>query len=78
MVQRLYNLSFPEAVTLLLGGEQRIEYRQSGGNKEPEPQKPFELPPANSDMRRVFAYLIKQRFINRDVVTCFAKAKVAL
>lgn len=76
LVQRLYHLSFPEAVTLLLGGEQRIEYRQSSGNKEPEPQKPFELPPPNSDMRRVFAYLIKQRFINRDVVTCFAKAKM--
>lgn len=76
LVQRLYNLSFPEAVTLLLGGEQRIEYQQNDGSKEPEPRKPFELPPANSDMRRVFAYLIKQRFINRDVVTCFAKAKL--
>ena len=76
LVQRLYHLSFPEAVTLLLGGEQRIQYRQSDGSKEPEPRKPFELPPANSDMRRVFAYLIKQRFIDRDVVTCFAKAKM--
>ncbi len=76
LVQRLYNLSFPEAVTLLLGGDQRIEYRHNDGSKEPEPRKPFELPPANSDMHRVFAYLIKQRFINRDVVTCFAKAKM--
>lgn len=76
LVQRMYNLSFPEAVTLLLGGEQRIEYRHSDGNKESKPKKPFKLPPANSDMRRVFAYLIKQRFIDRDVVTCFAKAKM--
>ncbi len=76
LVQRLYNLSFPEAVTLLLGGKQRIEYRHNDGSKEPEPQKPFELPPANSDMRRVFAYLIKQRFIGRDVMNCFAKAKL--
>lgn len=76
LVQRLYHLPFPEAVILLLGGEKRIEYRHNDGSKEPEPQKPFELPPANSDMRRVFAYLIKQRFIDRDVVTCFAKAKM--
>ena len=76
LVQRLYKLSFPDAVTLLLGGEQKIEYRQSGGNREPEPKKPFSLPPPNSDMRRVFAYLIKQRFIDRNVVACFAKAKL--
>ena len=76
LVQRLYKLSFPDAVTLLLGGEQKIEYRQSGGNREPEQKKPFSLPPPNPDMRRVFAYLIKQRFISRDVVSCFAKAKL--
>ena len=76
LVQRLYNLSFPEAVTLLLGGEQGVEYQQSDRNKTPEPRKPFELPPANSDMRRVYAYLIKQRFISRDVITHFAKAKM--
>lgn len=76
LVQRLYHLSFPEAVTLLLGGEQRIEYLQSNGNKEPEPRKPFELPPANSDMRRVFAYLIKQRCISREVLSEFAREKL--
>lgn len=76
LVQRLYNLSFPEAVTLLLGGEQGVEYQQSDRNKTPEPRKPFELPPANPDMRRVFAYLIKQRFIGRDIVTHFAKKKM--
>lgn len=76
LVQRLYNLSFPEAVTLLLGGEQGAEYQQSDRNKTSEPRKPFELPPANSDMRRVYAYLIKQRFISWDVITHFAKAKM--
>lgn len=34
----------------------------------------FALPPANKDMRRVFAYLIKHRSIARDVVAHFAKA----
>ena len=36
--------------------------------------KPFALPPANKEMRRVFAYLIKHRGIARDVVAHFAKA----
>jgi hypothetical protein len=75
LVRRLYNLSFPEAVTLLLGGERGIEYRQ-GGNKEPEQKKLFELPPANANMHRVFAYLIKHRFIDRDVISWFARAKM--
>lgn len=75
LVRRLYNLSFSNAVTLLLGGERGIEYRQSG-NKETEPKKTFMLPPANTDMRRVFAYLVKQRFIDRHVVAWFAKAKM--
>ena len=34
----------------------------------------FALPPANKDMRRVFAYLIKHRSIARDVVARFVKA----
>jgi len=76
LVKRLYNLSFPEAVSLLLGGEQGVEYKQYSKNSEPEQKKLFELPEANTDMRRVFAYLIKQRFIDRNVLTEFAKAKL--
>lgn len=76
LVKRLYHLSFPEAVSLLLGGEQGVEYKQYSKNSEPEQKKPFELPEANTDMRRVFAYLIKQRFIDRNVLIEFAKAKL--
>ncbi|MEG2687335.1 MAG: DUF3991 domain-containing protein [Christensenellaceae bacterium] len=36
----------------------------------------FALPPANSDMRRVYAYLLKQRCIDREVLTAFAKEKL--
>jgi hypothetical protein len=75
-VQEFYHLPFPEAVTLLLGGEEGVEFRQADQNKHSIEQKPFILPEANSDMRRVFAYLIKQRFLNRDVLSAFAKAKM--
>ena len=72
-VQRFYGLSYPDAVTLLLGGELGTAY-PSAGERTEEPVKPFALPPANKEMRRVFAYLIKHRGIARDVVAHFAKA----
>lgn len=74
-VQSYYGLSFPEAVTMLLGGEQGEVYSKAKERKQIE-QKPFELPPKNSDMRRVFAYLIKNRHIDRNVVSFFAKQKL--
>ena len=75
LVKRLYNLSFPDAVSLLLGGEQGVPYRQHN-TKAPEPKKPFMLPQAHTDMRRVFAYLIKQRAICREVLSEFAREKL--
>ena len=72
-VQRFYGLSYPDAVTMLLGGELGTAY-PSAGERTEEPVKSFALPPANKDMRRVFAYLIKHRGIARDVVAHFAKA----
>ncbi len=74
-VQEFYGLSFPEAVTMLLGGEGGVEWNQTH-KSAPPPRKPFALPDVNSDMRRVFAYLMKQRFIHRDIITHFAKAKM--
>ncbi|RJQ39468.1 MAG: DUF3991 domain-containing protein [Nitrospiraceae bacterium] len=74
-VREFFGLSFPEAVRLLLGGEAGVEWNQTHKSALP-PRKPFALPEMNSDMRRVYAYLIKQRFIDRDVITHFAKAKI--
>lgn len=75
LVKRLYDLPFPDAVSLLLDGEQGAPYRQHN-KSEPEPKKPFVLPQAHTDMRRVFAYLIKQRCISREVLAEFAKEKL--
>lgn len=74
-VKNFYNLSFPEAVVLLLGGEQGIEYIPAKKKKQEEP-KPFKMPNAHSDMRRVYAYLVKTRKIDRDVVSFFVKEKL--
>ena len=74
-VRKFYGCSYPEAVTLLLGGEQGECYRPAS-QKESEPKKPFALPPAHTDMRRVYAYLVKTRHIGREVVSFFAKQKL--
>ena len=65
-LQRYYNMSFPDAVQALLGGDFKPIERE-----QPEP-KTFALPEANSDMRRVFAYLTKTRGIDGKVLTAFA------
>lgn len=72
-VQKFYGLSFPDAVTALLGGESGIGYLPA--REEPsEQRKPFALPPAHTNMRRVYAYLLQIRCIDRDVLTEFARA----
>jgi len=73
--RQYYKLSFPEAVTLLLGGEQGEVYR-AAEPKNRKQKKTFELPSAHSDMRRVFAYLVKTRQLDGEIVRAFAKEKL--
>ena len=74
-VQQFYGLSFPEAVVRLLGGETGLVYEQAK-KEAPKEQKPFALPPSHTDMRRVFAYLLKGRLLDRDIVSHFVKEKL--
>ena len=73
-VRKHYGLSYPEAVGELLGRRSGQTYPTAQSTKTPP--KPFELPQANRDMRRVFAYLVKHRHIDRSVVTHFARARL--
>ncbi len=73
-MQYYYNMDFPTAVQELLG--QRVTPLSHTPPKEkmqPEKSKKFILPEANENMHRVFAYLIKQRFIAPDIISFFAK-----
>ena len=69
-----YGLSFPEAVQELLEGYQGQVL--PAAQKNDAPPKPFAPPPANSNMRRAFAYLIRQRNIDRQVLIEFVRAKL--
>ena len=44
-----------------------------GEKKKKEPPKEFALPPSNQAMRRVYAYLLQQRHISREVLSAFAQ-----
>lgn len=74
-VQKFYRMSYPEAVSLLLGGIGSNAYPLAEV-KEQMVAKFFDLPPAHSDMRRVYAYLTKHRGIDRNIITAFARAKL--
>lgn len=72
-LQNYFGLSYPEAVTRLLDGEQGQVYEPAQKKKE-EPPKEFVLPPAGKEMRRLYAYLLKKRHIDREVLTAFVRA----
>ena len=68
-----YGLSYQEAMLELLGGNFTPEYKCENKKISDEKiKKEFVLPEANSDMRRVFAYLTKHRHIAPDVISFFA------
>ena len=72
-VQKFYGLSYPEAMTCLLNGEQG-EIRAAPPKKKEK--KEFFLPPRNNTMRRVYAYLLQQRHISRSVLDTFVYARL--
>lgn len=74
-LRKFYGLSYPEAVTRLLDGEQGKAFEPVARNKHRE-KKAFSLPPANSNMRRMYAYLLKHRGISRKVLDAFVHAKL--
>ena len=68
-VQRYFHKSFPEAVEYLLGSGCGTLTASPVVQRE---TPPFVPPKRNDNMRRVYAYLISRRGIDRDVVNAFA------
>ena len=71
-LQEFLNFSFQDAVVELLGGHCSAQTVSSPGAAPESVVKPFELPEPNSNMRRVFVYLTKQRFIDPQIISHFA------
>ena len=66
-VKQFYGLSYPDAMSLLLGDDLGGSY-PAAKEKVPAPAKPFVLPPQSESMRRVYAYLLQKRCIDREDV----------
>ena len=71
-VREFYDLSYPETIACLLGGEQGEVYPIAKKQKVEE-KKEFTLPPANRDLRWVYAYLLQRRYLSREVVSAFVQ-----
>ncbi|MDE6728483.1 MAG: DUF3991 and toprim domain-containing protein [Oscillospiraceae bacterium] len=72
-LQEFLGFSFQDSVIQLLGGHCSAQTERPVPREPPKPVvKPFELPEANPDMWRVFAYLTKQRFIDPQIISHFA------
>ena len=70
-----YGMNFQEAMQALLG-HTSLPMPQTAVPVMAERKKEFKLPELNDNMHRVYAYLIKQRFINPEVITHFAKQRL--
>lgn len=73
-MQEFYGMDFQTAVQELLGRSiPPLSNSPPKSDKQEQKTREFKLPEPNSDMHRVYAYLIKQRYIAPDIITHFAK-----
>ena len=71
-LKEFYGMDYQEAVLALLDQDVSQFCSQVDTPREKE-KKEFVLPPANDNNRRVFAYLLKHRHLDRDVLTTFVR-----
>ena len=74
-VQKYYGKSYVEAMSMLLGESMESLYPQAKKQEAVE-LKPFAPPVPNANMHRVFAYLLKTRGLDADVVSYFVRRKM--
>ena len=73
-MQYFYGMNFVDAVQSLLGYSVEPQQHSPPHKAETaEKKQEFKLPEVNTDMHRVYAYLIKQRHIAPEIITHFAK-----
>ena len=74
-IQKYYGKSYVEAMSTLLSESMEPVYPQAKKQEQVD-QKPFAPPVPNANMHRVFAYLLKTRGLDADVVSYFARKKL--
>ena len=71
-VQEFYGKNFKESMEFLLGGSAG-EVKQAKPMEKPKKDGPLAAPERNDSMRRVYAYLLTKRNLDKDVVAAFVK-----
>ena len=75
-VRRFYGMDYPQAVELLLDGCSDFEKPTQHATIQQKPTKKFLLPKRNNTMHRVYAYLLQQRGIDREVLNVFVRERM--
>lgn len=71
-VRRFYGLDYPQAVEFLLGQSNEKPMLPVSSPVQCT-EKNFQLPPPNDNLRRVAAYLVNRRGIDRDIFYAFVR-----
>ena len=71
-LKEFYGMNYQQAVLTLLDQDAGQLCAQVHTTRE-KVKKEFKLPPANENNRRAFAYLLKHRHLDRDVLTAFVR-----
>ena len=71
-LKEFYGMNYQEAVLTLLKQDASQLCTRADTPRE-KVKKEFTLPPANENNRRAFAYLLKHRHLDRDVLTAFVR-----
>lgn len=75
-VRRFMNKDYVEAMEYLLGNELGTLVISKPINQQQKEKIEFKLPKQNDNMRRVFAYLLDKRKIDKDVMCEFVRRKM--
>ena len=75
-VWRFYGMDYPQAVELLLDGRSCFEKTTQHTAIQQKQTKEFILPKKSNTMHRVYAYLLQQRGIDREVLDAFVRERM--
>lgn len=71
-LQEFCGMNYQKAMLTLLD-EDVSQFSGSARSREKREPKPFVLPPASQTAKRVYAYLLQRRHIDREVLTAFVR-----
>ncbi|MEG0164892.1 DUF3991 and TOPRIM domain-containing protein [Anaerorhabdus sp.] len=72
-LEEFYGMKYVDAMELLLSYASDTGITANYESKEEEPKKEFALPERSETMKRMYAYLLKTRHIDKDVINEFVK-----